>query len=246
MTAVAVRVAGPLQSWGGYRLQVNKEAVVPTAAMPRKSGINGLIGAAIGSRDLDEIGSRYDLLVRIDATNPVVEDYQTLNALPGFRTAKERGRATELVDRAERIRTAGDRKQIEAKRDGGNVVSGSYTSISRKDYLPHSEFILALDTSPDTAKEWMAALRAPRFMTCLGRKSCPPTFPFLLGIWTGDATDLVATLPHHDGYGHDHALRVHRVTGDYDHHETTSVAQVRPAAGTREEQLAWCIRHLNR
>jgi len=106
VTVLALRLSAPLQSWSGYRLAVSKDAVVPTESMPRKSGVNGLIGAAVGSRNLDEIGAEYELYVRIDHINPTTEDYQTLGPLPGYVSADHPGRATALADRAEKIRTA--------------------------------------------------------------------------------------------------------------------------------------------
>ncbi len=246
MTALVLRLAGPLQSWSGYRLLVSKETAIPTSAVPRKSAVSGLIGAAIGSRDLAAIGARYELFVRVEATNPTVEDYQTLNALPGFRGPADPGRATMIADRAEKIRTADARRRLEPKRDGGNVVGGSYTSISRKDYLSHSEFIVALDTDDETVKAWLTAIQEPVFMTYLGRKACPPTFPFVLGLWAGRPLDLFAQLPRRDRYGDGAPTRVYQVTGDYELHHAAPLPMATPPTTTREEQLRWLSQHLSR
>lgn len=242
MTVLALRLSAPLQSWSGYRLAVSKDAVVPTESMPRKSGINGLIGAAVGSRDLDEIGAGYGLYVRTDHTNPTTEDYQTLGPLPGYLSADHPGRATALADRAEKIRTATASARLERNRDGGSFP----TAISRKDYLAHSEYVVALDTSSRTAGEWLAALRAPVFMTYLGRKSCPPTFPFLLGLWKGSAHDLFAQLPHVTRARSDKPPRAYQVVGSYDEHEHIRLDPITPPSADRKEQLAWLSQRLSR
>jgi CRISPR system Cascade subunit CasD len=221
VTVLALRLSAPLQSWSGYRLAVSKDAVVPTESMPRKSGINGLIGAAVGSRDLDEIGAGYDLYVRTDHTNPTTEDYQTLGPLPGYLSADHPGRPTALADRAEKIRTATASARLERNRDGGSFP----TAISRKDYL---------------------ALRAPVFMTYLGRKSCPPTFPFLLGLWEGSAHDLFAQLPHVTRARSDKPPRAYQVVGSYDEHEHIRLDPITPPSADRKEQLAWLSQHLSR
>lgn len=244
MTTVVLRLAGPLQSWSGYRLALNKDSVSPTEALPRKSAVNGLIGAALGTRDLEAIGTRYGLHVRVEKTNPATEDYQTLGPLPGFVPRAVRGRATDFADRSERLATAGRVKEVKSKRDGGNVVKGSYTSISRKDYLAHSEFMVALETRDDeTARRWLAALREPVFMPYLGRKSCPPSFPFILGLWRGDVAHLWRSLPHvGDAIG---VLRAYLVAGDYDAHSPSDPSIIEaPVVTDRADQLAWAKEHL--
>lgn len=249
MSVLVLRLAGPLQSWGGYRHGVNKEAATPTAAMPRKSGINGLIGAALGSRDLDDIGTRYRLHVRLDATNPVAEDFQTIGPLPGFRTTKEPGAATAAADRSLLVATAGTSKQMARQRDGGNFP----TAITRKSYLAHSEFLVAVEVEHDAlAREWMAALRDPTFMTYLGRKNCAPSFPFILGVWGDTVADLYAHLPcvaadYDPDAGPGSGLRGYTVDGDYDNHvERAHPTLYRPAAATRKDYLTWASTRLAR
>lgn len=246
MSALVLRLAGPLQSWGGYRHGVNKEATIPSAAMPRKSGISGLIGAAVGSRDLASVGQRFRLHARLDATNPVAEDLQTIGPLPGYRNPAEVGNATRTADRSVLVASAGAKRQIERKRDGGNVVKGSYTAISRKSYLAHSEFLVAIET--DHAPEWLAALRDPTFMTYLGRKSCAPSFPFILGVWDGDVTDLFDRAPCAvTGYNPVSGLRSYAIEGDYDTHVEIPAQRLhRPDATNREDYLSWAATHLAR
>lgn len=249
MSIVVLRLASPLQSWSGYRLALNMDSVAPTQAIPRKSAINGLIGAALGSRDLDAIGRGYDLHVRVERRNPVAEDFQVIGPLPGYVDPRSKGHATELAERHEKLGTAVATAKFPSKRNGGNFL----TAISKKDYLSHSEFLVAIDTRGDSerADQWLAALREPVFMTYLGRKSCPPSFPYLLGRWRGSIDDLWSSLPHvrrHD-QRHDATepvpLRACRVDGDYDVHSATAAETVSPpAVRDRADQLAWAKENL--
>ncbi|MDQ2837589.1 MAG: type I-E CRISPR-associated protein Cas5/CasD [Actinomycetota bacterium] len=75
MTILALRLAGPLQSWGAASRFVRRS----TEPAPTKSGVLGLIAAAQGRRRTDAIE---DLLalnfgVRIDQPGRVVRDFQT-------------------------------------------------------------------------------------------------------------------------------------------------------------------------
>lgn len=253
MSALLLRLAAPLQSWSGYRLQPNSDASTPTGQLPRKSAINGLIGAAIGSRALDEIGEQYGLCIRVERTNARTEDYQVLGSLPT--------RATELAIRHSRLAVASPREQADGNiriRSGGNFP----TTVTRKDYLSHSEFMVALETEDaGLAVAWAAAFRTPKFMTYLGRKSCAPSFPFVLGEWKGSVADLWSVLPHVDRDAErklalsarhkdvaefaDAPLRTYRIDGDYDSHVISGPEVQRvPVVATRRDQLLWAKENL--
>lgn len=243
MSIVVLRLASPLQSWSGYRLAMNMDSVAPTEAVPRKSAVNGLIGAALGSRDLDAIGREYELHVRVERTNPVAEDFQVISPLPGYVSPSSRGRATQLAERHEKLASATATTKFPASRNGGNFPTG----VSKKDYLSHSEFIVGLDTRGDVARagRWVTALREPVFMPYLGRKSCPPSFPYVLGVWEGTASDLWTELPHvrssqrRPDEGGFTTLRSYLVQGDYDVHADSPSEVVVPVVERRAAQLAW-------
>lgn len=248
MSVVVLRLASPLQSWSGYRLALNKDSASPSQPVPRKSAVNGIIGAALGSRELDVIGEKYDLHIRVERTNPVAEDFQVIGPLPGYVAPGSRGRATELAERHEKIATATATAKFPKVRNGGNFL----TAISRKDYLSHSEFLVALDTRgrADLADQWLAALREPVFMPYLGRKSCPPSFPYVLGRWNGSVDDLWALTPHvrsheqrRDADGNV-SLRAYLIGGDYDSHSDVKTVVSAPVVADRAEQLEWAKEHL--
>lgn len=222
---------------------VSMNSVAPTEHVPRKSAINGLVGAALGpveqgfgsARDLTGIGSRYDLHVRVESRNPTTEDFQVIGPLPE--------RAAALAERSHRLGTA-TTKALPSKRGGGNFP----TTVARRDFLSYFEFLVVLETDADTASSWVRALRNPVFMPYLGRRSCAPSFPFLLGIHAGSSADLFGSLPWVDKYGEGSeraSLVAYEVSGDYDLHRAVEhpIAYT-PPIQTRPGQLAWAKEHL--
>lgn len=247
MSLVLLRIAGPLQSWAGYRHQVNMTSSVPTAALPRKSGITGLVGASLGpsdrgfgsARDLPALGSRFRLHVRVEARNPVAEDFQVLAPLPA--------RAALRADVLGRLGTASTKEFRNNRRADGNFP----TTVSRRDYLAHSEFIVALEAEEETARAWFEALSAPVFMPYFGRRSCAPTFPFALGVHPGTVDEVFSALPHVDKYGASGGkpeLAGYQISGDYDsHHELAHPHPYSPlTTAQRADQLSWVKEHLSR
>lgn len=89
MTVLALRLAGPLQSWGASSRFVRRS----TEPAPTKSGVLGLIAAAQGRRRTETVEDLLALKfgVRIDQPGKLVRDFQT--AVP------ERGKPLPLSDR---------------------------------------------------------------------------------------------------------------------------------------------------
>lgn len=75
MTALLLRLAAPLQSWGTSSRFVRRN----TDRMPSRSGILGLLAAATGRRRTDPLEELLDLRigVRIDQPGHVERDFQT-------------------------------------------------------------------------------------------------------------------------------------------------------------------------
>lgn len=75
MSVVALRLAGPLQSWGSRSRFVRRA----TDTAPTKSGVLGLVAAAKGIRRSDPLESLLSLRfgVRIDQPGQLVRDFQT-------------------------------------------------------------------------------------------------------------------------------------------------------------------------
>jgi CRISPR system Cascade subunit CasD len=165
---VFLRLEGPLQAWG----VTSRFAVRDTADVPSKSGVLGLVCAALGLRR-GEANDRLKELaalrmgVRIDRPGERFADYHTAGAGIGMMSAEGK------------IKYTGMTGEIE-------------TWVMQKEYLADAAFLVALQVNPGTAKEITDALQNPVWPLFLGRKSCPPSAPVFAGVGLFD--DLIAAL----------------------------------------------------
>jgi CRISPR system Cascade subunit CasD len=166
---VLLRLEGPLQAWG----VTSRFVVRDTADVPTKSGVIGLICAALGLRRGDANGRLKELTglrmgVRIDRPGELFADFHTAGAGIGMMAAK------------------GEIKFI----PGTKVYE---PVLMRKEYLADAAFLVALQGDPGTVKAVADALQNPVWPPFLGRKSCPPSAPvFAKPVGTFD--DLIAAL----------------------------------------------------
>ncbi|MFI0796874.1 type I-E CRISPR-associated protein Cas5/CasD [Micromonospora rubida] len=160
---LALRLAGPLQSWGG-RGQFNRR---DTLDEPTKSGILGLLAAAQGLRRQDSIEKLLGLSlgVRTDQPGSLLRDYHTVS--------DHRGRPLPSAT-------------VNAKGVQRPTSPPKYTHITQRFYLQDAVFVTAVNGPTDLLRILADALRSPAFPLALGRRSCPPTLPLLL---TPDATN---------------------------------------------------------
>src|SRR5690606_38747103 len=81
--SLVLRLAGPLQSWGGRSRFVRRE----TEQAPTKSGVIGLLAAARGLRRTDDLTEFFGLRfgVRTDQPGRLVRDFHTARSLDGSR-----------------------------------------------------------------------------------------------------------------------------------------------------------------
>ena len=135
-----LRLSAPLQSWGSESVYDNRE----TDYMPTKSGVIGMLAAALGrKRDdpLDDL-AKLEFGVRVDQQGTRLNDFQI----------------TQM---------------------GGKLNA----NLSNKVYLSDAIFLAGLSCEDvGFLKELEDALKHPRFAVFLGRRSCPPTQPLVLGI----------------------------------------------------------------
>lgn len=149
MPTLLLRLAAPLQSWGAN----SKFDRRTTEKMPTKSGVIGLLAAALGlKRD---------------------EDLTELNCLRfAFRADRE-----------------------------GDVITDFHTAHGKKPYLTYRHylsdavFLAGVEGGEEILKKLEGALQSPAFPLFLGRRSCPPTFPVLLGIRESDLETALANEP---------------------------------------------------
>jgi CRISPR system Cascade subunit CasD len=159
-----LRLEGPLQAWGD---QQSKFVIRRTAEAPTRSGIIGMLCAALGvSRSeaaeiwLPKLGA-LKMGVRVDVPGVRWWDYHTVGARMKMRTAE------------------------------GKTKEGAM--LTRREYLCDASFLVALQGEPGLIAELEAAMKAPKWTLYLGRKSCIPSRP-LLEYPTGDFPDLLSAL----------------------------------------------------
>ncbi|HWV38629.1 MAG TPA: type I-E CRISPR-associated protein Cas5/CasD [Vulgatibacter sp.] len=170
MKTVLLRLEGPLQSWGTQ----GRFGTRDTEREPSKSGVVGLVAAALGvPRDDDEtirLLGRMPMAVRVDREGRVVSDYHTA----GGGTFLGRPYA----------------------------VYGTKTVPTTRYYLADASFLVGLGTEDDDLADRVAgALENPRWPLFLGRRSCVPSLPVFAGVRTGDPAAVLATIPPAEGSG---------------------------------------------
>ncbi len=147
-----LRLEGPLQAWGD---QQSKFVIRRTAEAPTKSGIIGMLCAALGvSRPeaaeewLPKLGA-LRMGVRIDVPGIRWWDYHTVGAGMQMRIAKGEG-----------------------KPKPGAM-------LTRREYLCDASFLVALQGEPGLIAKLESAMKEPKWSLYLGRKSCIPSRPLL-------------------------------------------------------------------
>lgn len=135
-----LRLGAPLQSWGAESVYDNRE----TDYMPTKSGVIGILAAALGRKRNDSLEdlAKLEFGVRVDCQGTRLNDFQI----------------TQM---------------------GGKLNA----NLSNKVYLSDALFLAGLGCeNMEFLKELEDALMHPVFAVFLGRRSCPPTQPLVLGI----------------------------------------------------------------
>ncbi|MCL4554300.1 MAG: type I-E CRISPR-associated protein Cas5/CasD [Actinobacteria bacterium] len=156
MSTLLLRLAGPMQSWGVQSRFGERD----TGLEPTKSGVVGMICAAIGVPRTDDrsvsqlAGLR--MCVRVDREGRMARDYQT----------------------------AGGGKWADSGSYGVYKADGSRpdTVDSNRYYLADAVFLVALGGSEDSLRAVERAVRDPVWPIFLGRKAFPPSEP----VWLRD------------------------------------------------------------
>lgn len=155
MATLLLRLAAPLQAWGVD----SKFEIRRTGREPTKSGVIGLLAAALGlRRDDDQAMQRLNALrfaVRVDQEGSLLADYHTAkNPTPD---------------------------EVRQARRKGKSPDPPY--VTRRYYLADAIFLVALESEDEALLhrlQW--ALAHPAYPLFLGRRSCPPTQPLCLGL----------------------------------------------------------------
>lgn len=152
MYTLLIRLAGPLQSWGTGSYYDDRQ----TDYYPSKSGVIGLIAAAMGRKRDEDISDLCKLRfgIRIDNQGKIVSDFQI--------TDMASDRLIEFF--------TGKTKKYNA-------------NLSHRDYLSDAIFLAGFESDDKSFLETIeSSLLNPVYTVFLGRRSCPPTEPLVIGI----------------------------------------------------------------
>ena len=168
---ILLRLKGtPYQSWGTD----SKFETRATGIIPSKSGVCGMIAAALGydyGHDLTKL-RKLRFGVRADDYGRIENDYQTVDCSPTLpykiddvSTAIKNGRTSQRIERNIR----------KPKWNNGT------TKISKRTYISGGVFIVAIESeSFDWLSEIANALQHPVYTIFLGRKCCPVNADFMI------------------------------------------------------------------
>ncbi len=197
MSTLVLHLSGPIQSWG-EQSQFNKRS---TLGYPTYSGLFGLLRAALGvTRDgrLDQTGDAFDptairdlqMAIRIDKPGRELWDYHTIN--PPDRTRYSN------IGHADRQKLAtiavGSGVEWRIKKKGAKRAEPQ-TLVTYRSYLQDAAFLWLISGDDLTLDLVGAAISQPRWQLSLGRKSCLPDFPIILGRSELGADELARTTP---------------------------------------------------
>jgi CRISPR system Cascade subunit CasD len=153
---------GPMQSWGGAARFDQRS----TALSPTKSGVVGLLAAADGRKRGTSVAdiAALTMTVRVDDPGQLMRDYHTVGANhpKGRRPVK-----------------------AESGKDHPDTI------VTERYYLASAAFTVALEGDDSLLEKLDRSLRSPTWPVALGRRSCPPAEPYLLGVDERNASALL-------------------------------------------------------
>jgi CRISPR system Cascade subunit CasD len=139
MSTLLLRLAGPLQAWGCD----SKFETRRTCKEPTKSGVIGLLAAALGKKRDDSLEDlkRLRFGIRVDKEGELLHDYHTVQTKSGK------------------------------------------TYVTYRYYLSDATFLVGLESEDEAFLETLQqAVLSPIFPLFLGRRSCVPVLPIVVGI----------------------------------------------------------------
>jgi len=155
---LALLLDGPMQSWG-YTSRFERRT---TALHPTRSGVIGLIAAAMG---IDKHG--FDEVSKLKRLEPLKVTTVTL--------AKRNRRGDDFL-----IRRLEDYHTVTGIRRASGKVDNDATVQTYRHYLLDARFGVLIEGPASLLQEIAAALLNPRWGVWLGRKCCLPASPVLV------------------------------------------------------------------
>lgn len=158
MATLLLRLAGPMQAWGVDSKFETRQSL----REPSKSGVIGLLAAALGCRR-DQLPPQLlglRMAVRVDQEGQLLTDFHMVHGI-----------------------AADDMGRIARSADGRRKPARNRDFVTKRQYIHDAVFVVALEHED---AQWLGeladTLRAPAFPLFLGRRSCPPTLPLVLGV----------------------------------------------------------------
>ncbi|WP_338464373.1 type I-E CRISPR-associated protein Cas5/CasD [Franconibacter daqui] len=166
------QLQGAMASWG----EIAVGEVRHTRALPGRSALLGLLAAALGIRRDDDaalnmLNQHYQFIVCAGKSAVWARDYHTVQVPREARKVRYFTRKDELRDKL--------------------VLE---TTLSRRDYYTDGYWLVAVAATPGapyTLEALQAALLAPVFPLCLGRKSHPLGLPLWPQLCEGEAASVL-------------------------------------------------------
>ncbi|MBF9014139.1 MULTISPECIES: type I-E CRISPR-associated protein Cas5/CasD [unclassified Oceanispirochaeta] len=159
---------GPLQSWG-YDSQFGMR---DTLAFPTKSGVFGIILAALGAK-----GPQIDLLQVLSEYPQSVISYKKREDKESFLMDFQ------MVGSGYNDKDIWEKNFIPKTNDGKKAIGGG-TKMTYRNYLQDAVFAVIQELPDSLAIDIAAALQAPVFNLSLGRKNCIPSEFIFQGIFS--------------------------------------------------------------
>ena len=167
MTSLVLTLQAPMQSWGGPSLATAEHQ---TRLFPSLSGVCGLLANALGADRSDDLPwmEQADLWARADNPGQRMQDFHTIG------TGTKRG-------------------------DGvwkPNRTRAPHPVVTNRWYLADAAFTVVFAPGDTLDAEHAAdALTRPARPLYLGRRSCPPASPVLIGTTDADPAAVLETMP---------------------------------------------------
>ncbi len=174
MSTLLMRLEGPMQSWGVQ----SRFGMRETGLEPSKSGVVGLLCAALGKPRHDE--------------ETETAEYPTLSRLANLRLGVRVDRAGVMLRDYHTV--GGKHRREESEKDsplkyGVRFAAGGMSPnpiVSERFYLADACFLVGLEARTAENEVWLRRLheklRRPHWQLCLGRKAFVPSAP----VWLPD------------------------------------------------------------
>ena len=169
MKHLALYLRAPLQSWGAS----SKFGDRGTIDAPTRSGLLGLIAAACGIDKNDEARDR-EWLARAAKLSLIVLAFRRGDRMTDYHTVGAR------YDKDD----PWQKRMIPTKAEDGKPKD--YPTETHRDYLTDSVFGVVLAGDDALVGEMSVGLANPVWGVWLGRESCVPTEPILVGVFDSD------------------------------------------------------------